>query len=245
MQKGKIIRKKENYLQRTEWNLINQRTNNFLQKDNLITSFDKFKTSNINQNQNNLYLKRYYSDKDEDIFDIRLYFCLKKLGILYLQKIFEKNNINFDDLLTLSANDLFNLGCQKEEIIIIKKFTLDYIKKASFYSIEEVQNYFKNNIKLYRNSRKIHSVKESNQIRKNMDYSIKKDGSIHRRNNTYQNVNNIKNSNITNNINDMKINNYINKDYNSYLDKEYYRTTYNEDNNNLLNNYDQFKKIIN
>jgi hypothetical protein len=47
-------------------------------------------------------------------------------------------------------NDLTNLGIGKKEQIIINQFSLDYIKNGSYYSLEELQKYFKKNKNKYK-----------------------------------------------------------------------------------------------
>ena len=115
-------------------------------------------------NKNKFYAK-------EDLFDIRLYFCLKMLGLTYLQNIFEKNKINFDELLILSIKDLDMLQIIKKDQIKIKKFSLDYIKNASYYSIEELENYFinKKNINKYRKAESVGNLRTN---KMNLNYKI-------------------------------------------------------------------------
>ena len=129
---------KNQYIQRSEPNImINHK---------LINNNKEYNIGNKNMSNNILKNINRYSNnnfQNYEIFDVRIYFCLKMLGLSHLQNIFENNNINFDDLLVLSMKDLENLGITKQQQIIIKKFSLDYIKKASFYTIDELQNYFK------------------------------------------------------------------------------------------------------
>ena len=118
------------YVQRSDSNIIKQKKQCYVQKNNnLIKNNDRYNTSSKINNQNNNF-NRYNSNKNKVIFDIRVFYCLKMLGLDYLYNIFEKNNISFDELLVLSRKDLINLGIQKSEQLIIKKFTLDYIKKV-------------------------------------------------------------------------------------------------------------------
>ena len=69
-------------------------------------------------------------------------FCQKNLiyekeenRIEVVINIFEKNKINFDELLILSIKDLDMLQIIKKDRIKIKKYHLDYIKNTSNYSI--------------------------------------------------------------------------------------------------------------
>ena len=140
---SRIFRKSTNFMQNPEMNFKMQKSNNFRTKSgksNLNKNAHIYPNTTSNRNNNNY--KRYQSakNKNKNNYDIRMVLCLKMLGIGYLQKIFETKNITFDELLILSMKDLANLGIKKEEQIIIKKFSLDYIKNGSYFSLDELDN---------------------------------------------------------------------------------------------------------
>ena len=120
-----------NIMQIPQQNIIRPKSYDFRPKQKVSKKPYVNSSKRKSQNQNNIIYKRYYSDNNDDIFDMRIYFCLKMLGIGYLQPIFERNNITLDQLLILSMNDLSNLGLGKDEQKIINQFSLDYIKKLS------------------------------------------------------------------------------------------------------------------
>ena len=161
-----------NYIQYTEPNLFN-RSNYFLQNNkkqikthNNTKNLNRFRSATkINNNRNRInYLNHHFYSPKADIFDMRIYFCLKMLGLSHLQNIFEKNKINFDELLILSMKDLDMLFIQKNDQIKIKKFSLDYIKNASYYSLDELENYFinKKNMNNYRKAISVRNMREKN-----------------------------------------------------------------------------------
>ena len=222
-----------NRMYKLDQNLIRSRSYNFRPKNNrLIKRANIYNYKSNYQNKNNINYKRYYSVNNDDIFDMRIYFCLKMLGLGYLQNFFEKKNITFDKLLILSKKDLFNLGLEKEEQEIINKFSLDYIKNGSYYSLEELQNYFKINKYKYRNSRTMSSIRNSNNIRENIIHSIK-------------NKNNLRNERSNQNIRN-KINYYnsFNERNNSHSTRENYFTINNIGNHriNYLSNNEYYRR---
>ena len=233
-------------------NLKIPKSNNFRTKSG---KSNIYKNANIGQrtsiNRNNNNCKRYQSakNKNKNNFDIRMVLCLKMLGIGYLQKIFETKNITFDELLILSMKDLANLGIKKEEQIIIKKFSLDYIKNGSYFTLDELDKFFNINKNKYKNYRTINSVKDLNGISQNIQSKI---NNINNKNNlrnniNYKNIDGTKNICSFHNINNMKnTNNYDHKRCNSYSNKEYYNTLNYVDNtdyylNNNIN-INQFSK---
>ena len=222
-----------NNMYKLDQNLIRSKRYNFRPRNNrFINSANIYNFKNNYQNKNNIIYKRYYSNDNDDIFDMRIYFCLKMLGLEYLQNFFEKKNITLDKLLILSKKDLSKLGLEKEEQEIINKFSLDYIKNGSYYSLEELQNYFKINKFKYRNNRTMSSIRNSNNIRENIIYSIK-------------NKNNLRNVRSNQNIRN-KINYYnsYNKRNNSYSNRENYFTINNIGNHriNYLSNNEYYRR---
>ena len=153
-----------------------------------------------------------YSTKKQNIFDVRIYLCLKMLGLSHILNKFENNNINFNDLLILSIKDLERLNIQKNDIIRIKRFTLDYIKNASYYSSEELEKYFVNkNIK--KNYRKAISV---GNLRRNQMMGFNK---------------------VVNGYNILNNNRYDSNNYRNQIHQEKYNSTPNYNNNYIYNIY--------
>ena len=95
--KNKYNCQKFNYIQYTEPNIFNRRKylvqNNQNQNKNINNKkLNRFRSAtkiNNNINKVNYLNKNMYSNK-KDIFDIRIYFCLKMLGLSHLQNIFER-----------------------------------------------------------------------------------------------------------------------------------------------------------
>ena len=237
----------QDYIKTTEPNIIKQtnqyeiqNANNFIKSTNQIYFSDKSKKSNFSQNN------RYNINHDNDIFDMRIYYSLKKLGLIYLLNIFETNNITFNEFLILSLKDLANLGIPKNQQIIIKKFSLDYIKSASYYSLDELQDYFINLRDEPPNFAHIKSFDNLKRKSQNNKQYIK---------NPYQTrSNNIDNYNKThkryNSFSNRKdYNNLINKKNNIKNNNEYYKRSnsahvYNNNNKfNIINNNQIYNSI--
>ena len=292
MNNKNILKNHLNYIQYTEPNIFNRRNfffqNNNSTKDknhkkyyNNIKNLNRFRSStkinhktNINNMNKNNYLDRHNEKIKNDIFDMRIYFCLKMLRLSHLQNIFEKNYINFDELLILSLKDLERLHIQKNDQIKIKKFSLDYIKKASYYSLEELENYFRNKkiVKNYRKAISVGNMRNNYMFGNNkldncnpINNHIRYDSNYYRNNqqkgrynstSIYNNINNIyKNRKINSNNN---INNYENEIY--CINPNYYSYNFNNKipsnidnlnmNHNILqqstkNYYDQFETSTN
>lgn len=82
------------------------------------------------------------------MFDIKMNYCLEMLGLKNLKFNFNKNKISFEQILYLSRKDMDKKKIPKQAQIILKKFSLDYLKSANDYTFEELQNFFmKNNYK--------------------------------------------------------------------------------------------------
>ena len=192
---------------------------------------------------------------------MRIYYCLKMLGLSHLQNKFENNNINFNDLLILSIKDLEKLNIQKNDIIRIKRFSLDYIKNASYYSSEELERYFMNkkNKKNYRNAISVGNMrrnKASSNNKKINNYNLInymkyapnnfRTQLFQEKYNTnldYNNIYNIyKNRKINTEYDDHESKKIINPNYNNYINNIYSNTndinmycnalTYNSNNRN-------------
>ena len=206
-------------------NLLTQNNKNENKNHNNIKNLNRFrsttkinkKNNNINDNINNLVNnndrnRNIYSTKKQNIFDVRIYLCLKMLGLSHILNKFENNNINFNDLLILSIKDLERLNIQKNDIIRIKRFTLDYIKNASYYSSEELEKYFVNkNIK--KNYRKAISV---GNLRRNQMMGFNK---------------------VVNGYNILNNNRYDSNNYRNQIHQEKYNSTSNYNNNYIYNIY--------
>ena len=239
MNNKNILKNNFNYIHYTEPNIFNRR-NFLIQKNNStknknhnkyynnIKNLNRFLSSNKITQKNNInknnYLDRQYDKRKNDIFDMRIYFCLKMLRLSHLQNIFEKNYINFDELLILSLKDLERLHIQKNEQIKIKKFSLDYIKNASYYSLEELENYFRNK-KIKKNYKKAISVGNmriygNNQLNNcnPINNNIRYDSNNYRNNQQQGRYNS---TSIYNNINNIYKNRKINSNnFINYYEKE-------------------------
>ena len=210
----------------------------------------KYMNSTIRQNANifdnrHNFCKTFSNFKNRITFenkkpeDLRLLFCLQMLDLENLNKLFKKNNIDFDTLLFIPFKDLAKLGLTENDIKKIHNFSVDYIKNGNLYTLEELKTYFENRKKI---------IKKYNSY----DNKIYKNNIIN--NNRYCNIYNYINS-VNNNfeiLSDNKSNldssNFSNemKKYNSKnLNKEYYNNTnktissIDSSNTNLNNNYSQ------
>lgn len=245
MKNKNILYNNFNYIQYTEPNLFHRinfksRKNNNKDKNynHNIKNLNKFrsetKINNANNHKNN-YLNRRFAQKNDEIFDMRIYFCLKMLGLSHLQNILEKNNINFDELLIMSIKDLESLNIKKNEQLKIKQFSLDYIKQASYYSLEELEKYFKNikNKKNYRKAISVGNMRKNNIV-------------VNRRipNNNYTNMNNNKYNSYTNFFNNAgqherykSSSNFNNNMFYIYKNKKIHLNNNIYENNNINPNY--------
>ena len=224
----------QDYIKIKEPKIIKQNNQYLVQNNtNYFKNIYRCNSSNTSNNKTNNIDNRY--NQENDIFDERIYFCLKKLGLSYLQSIFEKNNISFNELLVLSLKDLENLGIQKEQQILIKKFSLNYIKTASYYTFDELKNYFINNKNICKNIRTTNSVdnlSKKNEKNKRFINSLNK----RKNNNNYRYINN----------NNYNANNRYRRYY-SFSNKNDYNNLINRNNNihlinNLNNNSEYFKR---
>ena len=281
------------FIQNSQPNNFNQRqrqkrpnsSKNQNQMRNMVKNNKNFSNFNIYASPAKKRNNRYYSQNpqnsnrknnkyNEGFFDMRINYCLKMLGLDYLQIIFEKNNITFDDLLILSLKDLANLGIPKNKQIIIKNFSIDYIKNASYYSWDELENYFRNiyNNYIYNNSRINHSqgnlninkafiINNNNYNNERYNYSNitnSNNNLMNNRNNRYE-FNNLKNKQeypkrgrsptINNNKKSSLIKKNINmRNYNNNYNSISYDFIYNNKKKNIntnLNNYNTSNSNIN
>ena len=217
-----------NFLQYSEPNIIKQKKEDFYFQD---INDNKNRNININKMSKNKkvdmnLIYSSFSKKNEAFLDMRIYYCLKMLGLGKLQNIFEKNNISFYELLFLSKKDLGYLGIPREAQIIINKFSVDYIKSASYYSLDELQNYFRKIKILYSNSRITNSARFLNKREeiingRNQNNNVNLYYSNNNKN-IYQKYNSFSNRVSHNSITNMKNNKYLI--------------------NNLINNQENFKR---
>ena len=263
---------KNHFIQNSEPNFLTPRQGQSQKKSHLIKPKSQNQNRNITKKKNNIFsnfniyisptnkrINGYYPqysnrnqnkiNYNEDIFDMRIYYCLKMLGLGSLQTIFENNNINFDELLILSLKDLANLGIPKNQQIIIKKFSIDYIKNASYYTLDELQKYFTNISNIYNNYNNSRTNHSERNLNKNMV--------VYKNNRIYNtNKNDYKNSNYANTNN-----NFENNRNNRYLinnmksNQEYFRRSNSESshnnkkcsliktNKNIINNNKNFNSI--
>ena len=239
---------KHHFIHNSEPNILTQRQRQNQKKSYLTKPQSQNQNRNITKKKNNIFsnfniyinpankrINRYYSQYSnqsqnkinyyEEIFDMRIYYCLKMLGLGALQTIFENNNINFDELLILSLKDLANLGIPKNQQIIIKKFSIDYIKNASYYSLDELQKYFRNISNIYNNynnSRTNHSERNLNKNK-----GVYKNYRIYKNNNGYKYTNY---ANTNNNLVNNRNNRYLINNMKS--NQEYFRRNNSESNDN-------------
>lgn len=119
------------------------KNNNIYRKqkpDNYILNNRK-SINNTNENAKNI------NNNTNNNIDPRIQLIIKYLDIGKITPLL--NNINFNDLLLLSRNDLVNLGLPILERNRILNFSQQFLKYTNNYSIEEINSFFQNNQNLY------------------------------------------------------------------------------------------------
>ena len=109
----------------------------------------------------NLHKKRNIQSNNYLKFnDFRVDYCLEMLNLSDIKKIFHERNIEFYEMLYLSQKDMKKIGIPSYAQLLIQKFTKDYLSKASFYTAEELEKFFKiyydHNIKTLTSNKKLH-----------------------------------------------------------------------------------------
>ena len=169
----------------------------------------------------NMYKKRNIQSNNNyiDFNDFRVDYCLEMLNLNDIKKIFHERNIKFNEMLYLSQKDMKKIGIPTYSQLIIQKFTKDYLAKASYYTAEELEKFFKlyynHNIKALASNEKkqkelpIRSFSpiayNTKRILNNYDYELlninslqkNSDNQVYR--NHYNKINNKINSKINNN----------------------------------------------
>ncbi len=111
-----------------------QKPDNYILNNRKSINYTNENTKNINNNTNNN-------------IDPRIQLIIKYLDTGKITPLL--NNINFNDLLLLSRNDLVNLGLPILERNRILNFSQQFLKYTNNYSIEEINSFFQNNQNLY------------------------------------------------------------------------------------------------
>ena len=101
-------------------------------RDKFFTKDNIHQTRNIQRNNNCI-----------DFNDFRVDYCLEMLNLNNIKSIFHERNIKFNEMLYLSQKDMKKIGIPTYSQLIIQKFTKDYLAKASYYTAEELEKFFK------------------------------------------------------------------------------------------------------
>ena len=157
------------------------KNNNIYRKqkpDNYILNNRK-SINNTNENAKNI------NNNTNNNIDPRIQLIIKYLDIGKITPLL--NNINFNDLLLLSRNDLVNLGLPILERNRILNFSQQFLKYTNNYSIEEINSFFQNNQNLY--NKPPLNIKENKNEKAQLYYSNGFES-----NNIYNNLNKEKDS---------------------------------------------------
>lgn len=164
--------------------------------------------------------------------DIRLNYCLKFLGLDYLKFKLVKNNIKFEDIFYLSIKDMEKYKIPPSAQTILKKFTLEYLKIADVYTVDELINFF--------NTKKTKLIKKQSSLR-SLTTDTNNSNNTHINNYKAKYMNNISNYTQTNGFE--YINDKINMNNNNKVLKENDKKNINK--NKKLKNYSEEKYITN
>ena len=113
----KYARGDPNFIQNSKSDILKQRQKRIIKHTNNNNNFNKYRSPS--NKKINRYTPRNSNKNNSEMFDMRIFYCLKMLGLETLQHIFENNNISFDELLILSLKDLANLRIPKTQQIIL------------------------------------------------------------------------------------------------------------------------------
>ena len=201
----------QKYSHRLKNNQISNLLNNYNQYNN-------FSNYNTNQHNSNLSLKdtnnnfdiypnkEYNTNLNNNIYvnDKRLQIFLCSLGLKQFVVNFQKNGINFEELIGLTKRDLTVINIPYKAQQILEQNIIEYLKYGSDYTIEEIKKFFINKKNRRSNST---NIRKSN----NLNYvNIKKNKKIRPKtkfqNNQRMDLNNI---HMINTINDDMNNNIL------------------------------------
>ena len=152
-----------------------------------------------NMNQKNIPNKmQYFQNNNINIAnDKRLELCLNYLGLKKYIINFQRNEINFDNFLSLTNKDFAIIQIPNNAVNKIQKFIIAYLKFGSLYTLEEIKKFF------YINRQRQKKNNPNNNINNRMNRG--------NRGRSYTNKNNIMNNNrnymMMNNINNYQMNN--------------------------------------
>ena len=152
-----------------------------------------------NMNQKNIPNKmQYFQNNNINIAnDKRLELCLNYLGLKKYIINFQRNEINFDNFLSLTNKDFAIIQIPNNVVNKIQKFIIAYLKFGSLYTLEEIKKFF------YINRQRQKGNNPNNNINNRMNRG--------NRGRSYTNKNNIMNNNrnymMMNNINNYQMNN--------------------------------------
>ena len=105
-------------------------------KNNINNKFDSFIKRKIKK-VNIKYNKSNTKPKDE-----RLFYFIKKLGLSKYYSNFVQKNINFEEFLVLSNEDLSKMNIPKNIQKTVQKYIMDYFYFANYYTLEELKLFF-------------------------------------------------------------------------------------------------------
>ena len=99
------------------------------------------KAKNIKKNTYNNNINDLISQKT--IPDERLIYCIQKLGLTKYYSNFLQNNLNFEEFLALTNEDMSKMRIPKNIQQFVQKFIMDYLNFGNLYTLEEIKNFFR------------------------------------------------------------------------------------------------------
>ena len=124
-----------------------------------------FYSSNMNQKNIPNKMQYFQNNNINNANDKRLELCLNYLGLKKYIINFQRNEINFDNFLSLTNKDFAIIQIPNSAVKIIQNFIISYLKFGSLYTIEEIKKFFY--LKRQRQRQK-----ENNQINNNLNNRI-------------------------------------------------------------------------
>ena len=101
-----------------------------------------------NQKAKNI-IKNAYNNNINDVIsqktipDERLIYCIQKLGLTKYYSNFLQNNLNFEEFLALTNEDMSKMRIPKNIQQFVQKFIMDYLNFGNLYALEEIKNFFR------------------------------------------------------------------------------------------------------
>ena len=149
---------------------------------NNIINRNEFNNINVMSNTNRNKINRKHTNNINDIIsklkppDERLIYCIKMLGLVKYYSNFARNNLNFEEFLALTNDDMTKMKIPKNIQKLIQKFIMDYFNFGNLYSLDEIRNFFsrKKSRNIYNNEKIIQSSHSYDLCNKRMNNTKQK-----------------------------------------------------------------------